>query len=455
MKNSFKNYGVILLAVVVVFSFSPIGVESLRGADEPPECSSCGNDCCYSGEHCCKDAGEEEDNYCCDDDQSCCGGSCCGGECCSKTTGGGGGRGGSSSGGSGSTTYNCCTGANKYCCNEECSECKTNTQCAEKYDDCYTCNKSSTPCHCECGVEEISVSGPDLICPGMEATFRATGSFPGTDCISWSGGGEPSSQEGGETFTTEWDSAGSKTVTASSTCNGISDQKSLDVVDITSVDGPDKVCPGRSATFTVETNPEGHGECVKWETKNGVETGTGSTFTTSWSYNYWEPSLPWGKVTRVFAGSRYTESIYHGPYKYKSVTIGYYNFSSYEQIANCPDHLQHPTKNFIKDGCSPFFTPDDPTKLLFNSLCQHTSFTGVCNDHDECYQTCDSSRSTCDVGLCGGMNGVCNDLTGPNRVLCRIPCLGFSATYCDVVKAWGNSAWEGDQVQFCVCCEEI
>jgi hypothetical protein len=81
-------------------------------------------------------------------------------------------------------------------------------------------------------VEVASVTtvpeGVTSACASCDVTFKVTTNPPGhEDLISWSGGGNPAAQNGGETFTTKWDTVGQKTVTA--TCGTGTSSRSTQV----------------------------------------------------------------------------------------------------------------------------------------------------------------------------------------------------------------------------------
>ena len=133
-------------------------------------------------------------------------------------------------------------------------------------------------------VEVASVtSDKDNTCIGCDITFTVTTNPAGYyDLIEWSGGGTPPSQSGGATFTTHWDTAGIKTVTA--TCCDSAKQKQVTIVEVASVTSDkDEECDGQNVTFTVTTNPSGFESLVSWSGGGTPATGTGATFTTKWS----------------------------------------------------------------------------------------------------------------------------------------------------------------------------
>ena len=119
-----------------------------------------------------------------------------------------------------SPTQSCCTDSGDYCCesNETCCEgnCCATGQCCNDgtcVDTCPTCKD------CDSGtckpIKVSSVTSDNGACVNCSITFTAITNPSGNeDDVSWSGGGNPSTGSG-STFTTYWDTTGTKTVTAS------------------------------------------------------------------------------------------------------------------------------------------------------------------------------------------------------------------------------------------------
>jgi len=103
---------------------------------------------------------------------------------------------------------------------------------------------------------------------GQSVTFTVTTDPPGWYyCVSWSGGGNPATQSGGQTFDTSWDSSGTKTVTASCCCGGTSSKsKQVKVIGVSSVsEDKTKACVNEDITFTANPSPSGPLDCINWE----------------------------------------------------------------------------------------------------------------------------------------------------------------------------------------------
>lgn len=118
---------------------------------------------------------------------------------------------------------------------------------------------------------------------GSNVVFTVTTHPSGHEnLVSWSGGGTPATQSGGSTFTTQWGTAGDKTVTASYGSSNAG--KTVTVVGIASVTSDKNAAGvGSDIVFTVTTNPAGHEGLVSWSGGGTPDTQTGgATFTTQW-----------------------------------------------------------------------------------------------------------------------------------------------------------------------------
>jgi hypothetical protein len=97
-------------------------------------------------------------------------------------------------------------------------------------------------------------------CVGCDITFTATTDPTGyEDDVEWSGGGEPATGSGA-TFTTHWDTSGTKTVTAELCDSEESKQVTIVKVDKvvesgTTDEGPIYVCPDDTVSLEAKPNP--------------------------------------------------------------------------------------------------------------------------------------------------------------------------------------------------------
>ena len=103
-------------------------------------------------------------------------------------------------------------------------ECDHDTDCGDP--NCWDC----LSCECECDITVNSVSSnKDVTCVDCNVTFTANVSGS-CSCVDWSGGGDPCTASDTCTFTTHWDSPGTKTVTATPDC-GSSKQKQVTIAE--------------------------------------------------------------------------------------------------------------------------------------------------------------------------------------------------------------------------------
>jgi len=83
--------------------------------------------------------------------------------------------------------------------------------------------------------------------------------------------------------------------------------------------------------------------------------------------------------------------------------------------------------------------------------CENTSFLDSCNEHDECYQTCDiDNKDTCDGEFYSNLAGVCLDVPAGE---CHDDCIDWASWYVWAVEEHGDDAWQDDQVAACACCD--
>lgn len=113
----------------------------------------------------------------------------------------------------------------------ECYVCEDGVwvQYGDCWDGCPTCY-GCVSCNCQCVAEVISIGSLlyDSACVNCYIPFGAgVPSEQYCDCVHWSGGGNPPSQDGGCFFSTRWETPGIKTVTASTCKNSKSMQVTI------------------------------------------------------------------------------------------------------------------------------------------------------------------------------------------------------------------------------------
>eukprot|EP00475_Leptophrys_vorax_P022984 TRINITY_DN3130_c0_g1_i1.p1 TRINITY_DN3130_c0_g1~~TRINITY_DN3130_c0_g1_i1.p1 ORF type:complete len:197 (-),score=23.11 TRINITY_DN3130_c0_g1_i1:47-637(-) len=92
-----------------------------------------------------------------------------------------------------------------------------------------------------------------------------------------------------------------------------------------------------------------------------------------------------------------------------------------------------------EDGCT--YVPDAPAG---------PSFEQCCNQHDDCYQTCNALKSTCDANLGNCAAAVCEAFPF-GTVDAKQQCLAWAGLYHAGVKEFASGAWRADQDAVCLC----
>jgi hypothetical protein len=97
----------------------------------------------------------------------------------------------------------------------------------------YTCKHCNGAGSCVCYTVTGVTANKETACIGCDVIFTAT-TNGGCNCINWSGGGTPATGGGSCTFTTHWDTTGTKTVSASITADGCnsSQTKQVTIVEV-------------------------------------------------------------------------------------------------------------------------------------------------------------------------------------------------------------------------------
>lgn len=158
--------------------------------------------------------------------------------------------------------------------NPACYECrdgewqlKTGKECGQDSDcgnpDCYNC---LSDCTCECDISVVSVT-PDknAACVGCDITFTAVTEH--TSCVMevlWSGG-DPLQLGEGETFITNWNTAGLKAVTAS-VCDGyVFKNKTVTIVQVENITfNPLAICANAGCTSTASAQITPDTRTITW-----------------------------------------------------------------------------------------------------------------------------------------------------------------------------------------------
>jgi hypothetical protein len=117
-------------------------------------------------------------------------------------------------------------------------------------------------------------------------------------------------------------------------------------------------------------------------------------------------------------------------------------------LAVCPNRTEREGHTRSPNGCggtgwSEYAVPDNWGLV---------DFTGCCNDHDNCYETCRRDRGACDslFGFC--LSNRCTAL--PSDSFLRPICNRLASTYQQFVVDEGEPFWEGGQTTACNCCSD-
>jgi hypothetical protein len=150
------------------------------------------------------------------------------------------------------------------------------TDCGSKTDTC-------TVTVVEVDSVDTNPADQDVACTNKNVTFKVITSTGGNyDLISWSGGGNPIMQDGGQIFTTKWSSVGTKTVT--SNCDTCSESKDIEIIDGLAVLPKEAyVCVSGTKSFTAWACESGSVQDVTASSTFSTSNGTmsGSTLTAS------------------------------------------------------------------------------------------------------------------------------------------------------------------------------
>lgn len=114
---------------------------------------------------------------------------------------------------------------------------------------------------------------------------------------------------------------------------------------------------------------------------------------------------------------------------------------------SCTDRRPRPGHTPSANGCG--------SSGISNTLCGISPwkdlFTQCCNDHDRCYDTCNSDRGVCDNIFLICMAGRCDNLDNWYH---RYWCQRDSAAYYYSVRFFGGGAYSSAQENACICCDE-
>jgi hypothetical protein len=118
----------------------------------------------------------------------------------------------------------------------------------------------------------------------------------------------------------------------------------------------------------------------------------------------------------------------------------------------CPERVPDPAYIPTTNGCGPsgfgFAVPD---------RWHRADFTGACTRHDRCYATCNSDRDACDRAFLTRLRKSCRRAypgDSPRQRELRRRCGEAAHTYSTAVSDLGLPAYEANQAEACLCCDE-
>jgi hypothetical protein len=120
-------------------------------------------------------------------------------------------------------------------------------------------------------------------------------------------------------------------------------------------------------------------------------------------------------------------------------------------ISACPNKVAHPGHVPTHDGCGSQTSPTYP--FIPNSF-GSASFLSSCNNHDDCYDTCNSVKSGCDSTFLSSLDAACQSAYGSGISKLLLPtCLAVAQTYYSAVSNFGTTAYNAAQANACDCCD--
>jgi len=120
-------------------------------------------------------------------------------------------------------------------------------------------------------------------------------------------------------------------------------------------------------------------------------------------------------------------------------------------IDACPDKVPHPGHVPTHDGCG---SQTSPTYPFIPNNFGSASFLSACNNHDDCYDTCNNVKSNCDSTFLGALTSACISAYGSGVSILLLPsCLEVAGVYYEAVNLFGATAFNAAQSGACDCCD--
>lgn len=105
------------------------------------------------------------------------------------------------------------------------------------------------------------------------------------------------------------------------------------------------------------------------------------------------------------------------------------------------------------NGCGTKDKPVDPTDKEAGRGGGKADFTAACNQHDTCYDTCNSDRSACDAKFLENMYKECGaKYPAGSKGLTHCKAIAKNGFYAGASSILGYSAYNAAQQRVCQCC---
>jgi hypothetical protein len=118
-------------------------------------------------------------------------------------------------------------------------------------------------------------------------------------------------------------------------------------------------------------------------------------------------------------------------------------------LADCPNKRPHPGNMRASNGCGPASGGSRPPQSFGSA-----SFTSACNNHDICYETCNTPKANCDIAFGHDLVDTCKAAYAGSP-LRLAACATTAIVYQGAVTYWGADAYEAGQKKDCECCRPV
>ena len=118
-------------------------------------------------------------------------------------------------------------------------------------------------------------------------------------------------------------------------------------------------------------------------------------------------------------------------------------------LDDCPNKRQHPANVRSSNGCGPANSDFRPPQGFGAA-----SFTIPCNNHDICYETCNTPKSQCDTTFGDQLVDTCI-ATYNGSFFLETVCIVVAGLYEAAVTLGGGDAYDAGQTKDCECCRPV